>query len=420
MSSHQAPNTHTAIGTPDASPRMADAMPDWHDPARKRATPRRLLVGVLPGEGIGPEIIPVALDVLGAVASQLPGELEVRVGGTIGEEAERRSGSSLTPEVIDFCDEVFRDGGAILCGPGGNRFVYNLRRRFDLYCKFTPINPLPVLAGVGVVRGDARMGTDIAIVRENASGLYFGTGLRTATDDGDEIATHTFSYRRAEVERLIHTAGRLALRRRGRLMVAVKPNGVPEISELWRDVLAAFAATHPVDASLLEIDNALYQVVAAAPEFDVVAAPNLFGDMLSDTAALLLGSRGLSYSGNFGAGGRGVFQTGHGCAHDLAGRDVANPIGQIHSAAMMLREVFGAASAAAAIMEGVERALERGARTADIHQAGTRLLGTRAMGATIVAAVAEVVAERRDGMREGRSASANVLPGVPDEMVQAT
>jgi 3-isopropylmalate dehydrogenase len=378
----------SALQLPTEAVVLGNVLPDWHQhhPTSGPA-PERLRVGVLPGEGIGPEIIAATIEVMEAVGALLPAALDLSFGGAIGVEAERRSGSSLTSDVIEFCDAIFSHGGTVLCGPGGNRFVYNLRRRFDLYCKFTPIVPVRAIAAAGPVRSAARTGVDMVIVRENASGLYFGHGGRDTDPDGCEIATHRFSYRRDEVERIVHVAGRLARQRRGRLCMAVKPNGVPEISALWSDVLAGLLAEHPLETVTLEIDNALYQIVASAQRFDVIVAPNLFGDVLSDTAALLLGSRGMSYSGNYGPKGRAVFQTGHGCAHDLAGRDVANPVGQIHSAAMMLREVYGAHTAALAITDAVEEVLRSGARTVDISEPRSRVVGTREMGTLIAAAV---------------------------------
>ncbi len=367
------------------SPGLAESLRDWN--RRERVAPdasrRTLTIGLLPGEGVGPEVIGATLDVLRAVAELRDLQLDLRTEGPIGAEAEAKHGRSLTPAVERFCESIFADGGAILCGPGGNRFVYDLRRRFDLYCKFTPIQPLRALEDAGPVRGEAREGVDLIVVRENTGGVYFGQGERRIEPGRGEIARCTFGYERREVERIVATAADLARRRRGRLCMALKPNGVPAISRLWMDVLDEQCAESPLEACVLEIDNALYQLVAAARAFDVVVAPNMFGDLLSDAAALLLGSRGMSFSGNFGPNGRSVFQTGHGSAHDLAGRDLANPIGQIHSAAMMLREAFGESAAADAIHRAVIEVLESGVRTPDIAGPGSRRVGTRDMGRAI-------------------------------------
>ena len=386
------PPTEVHIGAVARSSLIA-TLPDWHSPARRNGASKPTVIGILAGEGVGPEVIAAALDVLAAAQDEAGLKLDLRYAGPIGVEAEIKHGHSLTPEVIRFCETIFEDGGAVLCGPGGNRFVYNLRKQFDLYCKFTPIHPLAALRNAGPIRAEARDGVDIIVVRENAGGIYFGTGDRRSDSTRGEIAHHEFSYSRTEVRRIVDVAARLAARRRRRLCMVLKPNGVPEVSALWSDVLCEIAPHHAIETSVLEIDNAVYQIAASARQFDVVVAPNLFGDILSDTAALLLGSRGMSYSGNFGPAHRAVFQTGHGSAHDLAGKDRANPIGQIQSAAMMLSEAFGEHEAAAAIQRGIEIALATGARTPDIAGPDSRIVGTREMGRLIADSVRQAFAE---------------------------
>lgn len=370
----------------DSAPslRLTSALPEWAADTSRRIEPqkRRCVIGVLPGEGVGPEVTAIATDLLRQVAALWDLDFEIRLGGAIGTAAERAHGQPLTAEVVSFCEAIFADDGAILCGPGGGRFVYDLRARFDLFCKFTPVRPLPALRDTGVLRPDAVADVDLVVVRENASGLYFGEGRRTP-----DAATHSFCYRREEISRIVAVAIRLAQRRRRQLTLVVKQAAVREVSELWREIFDELTREQALDLSCLEVDNANYQIIANARAFDVVLAPNLFGDILSDGAALLLGSRGMSFSGNFGAPGVAVYQTGHGAAHDLAGQDRANPIGQILSATLLLRESFGLEAPAAALEAAVAKTLGAGLRTADIAAPGRPVVGTREMGRAIAGAL---------------------------------
>ncbi len=358
--------------------RLVSALPEWagHTPASSDA-----VIGVLRGEGIGPEVVDAALGILDLVGKCTGERFDVRMGGKIGLPAQAESGRPLTPEVIDFCQTIFEERGAVLCGPGGGRFVYDLRARFDLYCKFTPIQPVPALRNVGVLKPEAVSKVDLIVVRENTGGLYFGDG--EIVGEAEKSARHSFEYTEAQVHRILEAAIRLAQMRRGKLSVVLKPGGIPAISKLWQGKLEELAARAAIQPEVLEVDNAVYQLIANASRFDVVVAPNAFGDILSDGASLLLGSRGMSYSGNFGAAGCAVYQTGHGAAHDLAGTNRANPIGQILSLAMMLRESFGHQEAAEAIETAIAETLRGGWRTADIAEGGSRVVGTKEMGARI-------------------------------------
>ncbi len=362
--------------------RLCEALPGW--------TPRppadRVLVGVLVGEGVGEEVIPCALDVLRAACAEGAPQLEIRRGGLIGNPALREHGRALTGEVVDFCRRVFADGGTLLCGPGGGRFVYELRAEFDLYCKYTPIRPMAVLRDCGVVRADHLRDIDILAVRENTSGLYFGTSRRFGSADEDTFV-HEFRYCRAEVTRILRCAFQAASKRRGKVSVTTKPGGLPVVSALWVDLAHEFACELGIELTVLEIDNAVYQMIARPQAFDVIVSPNMFGDVLADSGALLLGSRGMSYSGNFGGDGPAVYQTGHGAAHDIAGHDLANPIGQMLSVAMMLRESFGLPRQAALVEAAIGNTLARGYRTRDIAGANSTPVGTRAMGDLVTEAV---------------------------------
>lgn len=342
----------------------------------------RFLIGVLEGEGVGPDLIAVVLDLLQLAGQRWQLDFDIRFGSAIGTVAEKKHGAALTADVVSFCKSIFSDCGAVLCGPGGSRFVYDLRARFDLFCKFTPVRPMPSLEDAGVLKSSAVHGVDMVVVRENVSGLYFNEGLLS-----DSEATHTFCYRSEDVRRIVNVAIQLSKQRRQRLTLAVKPAAIKAVSQLWMDIFEELTADQGLATSILEIDNASYQIIAAAESFDVVVAPNMFGDILSDGAALLLSSRGMSYSGNFSPTGDAVYQTGHGAAYDLAGKDKANPIGQILSATFMLRESFGLHEPAAAIEAAVEQTLAAGIRTADIAAPGSRVVSTREMGSYIASAL---------------------------------
>jgi 3-isopropylmalate dehydrogenase len=354
------------------------------------------VIGLLPGTGIGPEVTDVALRVLRAVEETLGLSFEIRRGGPIGEAAEQVCGAALSDSVVTFCTEVFRDGGAILSGPGGGRYVYDLRRQFELFCKLAPVRSWPALSGLGCLRPAACPELDLLFVRDNCGGVYQGN-WRVERDDRGETAYHAFSYSESEVRRLARVAVSLAANRRGRVHVIVKRGGVPAVSELWQRVALEVATTHPVQVVIINADFAAFELVQHPELFDVILTPNLFGDILVDLSAVLQGSRGVTFSGNFAADGRAVYQTNHGCAHDLAGTDTANPAGQLLALAMLLRESFAQPGAAALIESGLTAAWDSGCRTADLAVPGCQVLGTRAMGEAVVRQIvglSRVAAER--------------------------
>jgi 3-isopropylmalate dehydrogenase len=359
--------------------RLTDCVPGWETHRSERPS---CVIGALPGEGIGPEVVGAALRVLEAVARAAGVHFDVREDRG----ARRRTGHALSEEVAGFCASVFEAGGAVLCGPVGGRFVYELRGRFDLYCKLVPLRPSPALADASIVRPERLGGVDLLIVRENVGGVYFGEFGRR--DDG-RVAYQHFSYSADQVARIVAIAVELAARRRGKLTVIVKNGGIPEVSALWREQAEAAAAGRGVAVEAVDVDNASFQLVAQPQRFDVVVAPNLLGDVLADAATILIGSRGMSYSTNFGPQGRAVYQTGHGAARDLAGSDGANPVAQILSLAMMLRESFGLARLALRIEAAIERVLASGFRTADIAGPRNRIVGTREMAERIAEEAAE-------------------------------
>lgn len=357
-------------------------------PPARPADPGYIL-GVLPGTGIGPQVVDSALKVLRATAGALELKFVVRHGGPIGEEAEVKYGRGLIEPVTSFCAGIFAAGGAVLSGPGGGRYVYDLRRHFDLFCKFVPVTPWPALAFAGKLASRHLHGVDLLIVRDNAGGVYQGEWSERATPAGRR-ADHTFHYTEEQVHRITAVAARAAAARRGGLHVIVKAGGVPGITELWSAIGLANGRRHGVETATMNVDLAGYELIQNPTRFDVIVAPNLFGDILADLTGVLLASRGVTFSGNFDAAGHGVYQTNHGCAHDLADRDIANPAGQILSLAMLLRESFGLEEAASLIERGLVRAWADGWRTADVAEPGCRVIGTRALTDRVVEQIGQL------------------------------
>jgi 3-isopropylmalate dehydrogenase len=339
-------------------------------------------IGIVEGAGIGPEVIAAALQVLEAVRQVLGLSLQLRRGAPVGEEAEARCGDPLPEEAIRFFSEVLDAGGAVLSGPSGGRYVYDLRKRFDLFCKFVPVRPWPQLSRAGVVSTNELSRVDLLIVRDNVGGVYQGEWQMHTTSAG-RVASHSFTYTDAQVQRLAEVAARAAAGRRGALHVVVKDAGVPSIAALWRDVAETAANRQGVEAKFVNVDFAAYELIRHPAAFDVVLTPNLFGDILVDLTGALLGSRGVTFSGNFDGAGRAVYQTNHGCARDLAGADVANPAGQILSLAMLLRESFGLDQAATLMERALAETWAQGWRTADLAESGSSVIGTRAMASRV-------------------------------------
>lgn len=357
--------------------RCSRAFRDWDRIGR--APVETAVIGLLDGEGIGPELLAVCRGILERVGVCCGQRFAFETGPVIGHPAFRATGHWVTPELEQFCHDIHTRRGAVLCGPGGGRFVYELRRALGLFCKLVPLRPTAALRDIGPLRPEALSDVDILVVRENLGGLYQGLG-NADEQGGRRRARHCFEYDAAQVTDILEVAARLAELRRGRLCVVHKPGGVPSISALWRETAEQVCAGRALELQLLEVDNACYQMIADARAFDVVVASNMFGDVLADGASVLLGSRGMSFSANFSADGIGIYQTGHGAAHDLVGHDRANPVGQIQSLVFMLREHFDLDRIADAIELGVEDVLTAGWRTADIMATGCRQVGTRKLG----------------------------------------
>ena len=341
------------------------------------------LIGVLRGEGVGPEVVPAALDLLDILAQHTSRRIVLREGGEIGLPAKAAFGQCLSSEVSAFAEEIFAENGALFCGPGGDRFVYELRERFDLYCKFTPIQPLAELRQAGALKAEVVDGVDILAVRDNLEGIYQGSWETTRDAAGHSVASHRFHYSEPVVTKLMAIAFRAASLRRGRLHVILKPGGVPSISSLWRVCYEELADQYDVEVFEQEVDNTVYQLVTNPRQFDVIISPNLFGDVIADCASSLLASRGLSYSGNFNSRGHAAYQTGHGAARDIAGLNLANPTGQILSLAMMLRESFAWPEAAARLVDAVKLTLTGGLCTLDVVMPGCTVIGTEEFGKAV-------------------------------------
>lgn len=350
----------------------------------RRVDVRSRLVGLIPGEGVGPALGGIAHDVLVALGERSGNPFEIVWGGLIGADAVRAHGSSLTDATAAWFGGLFERGGAALCGPGGHRFVYDLRRRFDLYCKVSPIRVDDELLGAARLRPDLVRGLDLLVVRDNAAGIYQGSWRIGSDEDGARFAEHTFSYRERDVRRLVEAAARLAKGRRGAMCVVAKHGGVPTITQLWQSVTEEVARAHGLEARVIDADLAAYQLMHDPRAFDVVVCPNMIGDILGDLLAVALGSRGLSYSGNFATSGAAVYQTNHGSAWDLVDKDCANPVAHLYALAMMLEESYGLADDAADLRAAIRSVWRDGLKTADVAAPGDEVIGTRAFGARVV------------------------------------
>lgn len=360
----------------------------------------RPLIGVFGGEGIGPELWDCARRVLTVVERMGGVNAEIELGGAIGLEARDVSGGELTGDVIEFCGDVFGRGGAVLAGPGGGRFVYDMRSEFELYVKFSPIVPAGALVDGGRLKGACVKGVDIQFVRDNIAGVYQGCETVGESEVGDEMVRHTFSYTAGQVRALVEAGAGLARGRRGgRVTVVVKKGGMPVMSSMWARVAKEVCGVAGVELEIMDVDYCAYRLIQEPGSFDVVIAPNLIGDILSDLGAVLLGSRGLSYAGSYSATGAAVYQTNHGSAHDLVGTGRANPGGHLYALAMMLRESFGWVAEADAIVGGMEDVWEDGWRTDDL---GTgvdeqKVIGSEAFMDRVVEAVGRRVDESGEG-----------------------
>jgi 3-isopropylmalate dehydrogenase len=350
-------------------------------------------IALLPGDGIGPEIVAQAVKVLKALDG-LPLELEqAPVGGA----AYDASGDPLPAATLALA----RKADAILFGAVGDwkydslprekrpeQAILGLRRELELFANLRPALLYPELAGASSLRPEVVAGLDILILRELTGDIYFGKprGVRRLPS-GEREGFDTMTYTEGEIRRVAELGFELA-RKRGRKLCSVDKANVLETSQFWRDIVIEIGKRYPdVTLSHMYVDNAAMQLVRNPKQFDVIVTGNLFGDILSDEASMLTGSIGMLPSASLDAAGKGLYEPIHGSAPDLAGKDAANPLATILSAAMMLRYTFDRADAAERIERAVRAVLQQGYRTADIHEGGMRQVGTTEMGDAVVAAL---------------------------------
>ncbi|MCB1679760.1 MAG: 3-isopropylmalate dehydrogenase [Halioglobus sp.] len=352
---------------------------------------------VLPGDYIGPEIVAEAVGVLETVDARFNLDLELEYG-LLGGAALDKTGVPLPPETL----ERARAADAILLGAVGGpkwdanerqlrpeRGLLGIRSALQLFGNLRPAILYPQLAGASSLKPEVVSGLDILIVRELTGGIYFGEprGVRTRSD-GEREGFNTYVYRESEIRRIGHLAFSLA-RQRNRRVCSVDKANVLEVTVLWREIMDEVGSQYPdVELSHMYVDNAAMQLVRAPKQFDVLVTGNMFGDILSDAAAMLTGSIGMLPSASLDGDGRGMYEPCHGSAPDIAGRGQANPLATILSVAMMLRYTLGSPDAAAAVERAVSSVLDAGLRTPDIHAApGQRLVSTKEMGAAVMAAL---------------------------------
>ena len=352
-------------------------------------------VAVLPGDGIGPEIIAQALKVLRQLG--LPLELqEAPVGGA----AYEASGEPLPPATLALA----KAADAVLFGAVGDarydklprakrpeQAILGLRKELGLFANLRPAQVHPELAAASALKPEVVAGLDILIVRELTGDIYFGEPKGIRQTQGEREGFDTMRYRESEIRRIAQVAFDAARSRKkngGARVCSVDKANVLETSQLWREVVTAEGAKYPdIELSHMYVDNCAMQLVRNPKQFDVIVTGNLFGDILSDEASMLTGSIGMLPSAALDARGKGLYEPIHGSAPDITGRGVANPLATILSVAMMLRYSLGQAQAAGRIEAAVAKVLKAGLRTADIHTAGTRKVGTQEMGDAVLAAL---------------------------------
>lgn len=351
---------------------------------------------VLPGDGIGPEIVGQATRVLDALIADHGLDMTYEsalVGGSSFDE----HGVPLTDEVL----EKARQADSVLLGAVGGpkweqyeiavrpeKALLKLRSELKLFGNLRPAILYPQLASASSLKPELVSGLDVLIVRELTGGIYFGQprGIRT-NNNGEREGFNTYIYSESEIERIAHVAFRAAMLRGKRLCSVDKAN-VLEVTELWREVMTRVGKEYPeVELTHMYVDNAAMQLVRAPKQFDVMVTGNMFGDILSDCAAMLTGSIGMLPSASLDAKGKGMYEPIHGSAPDIAGQNKANPLATILSVSMMLRHSFGEEALADKIENAVSTVLDQGYRTGDIYTDGMKLVSTSEMGDAVLAAL---------------------------------
>jgi len=350
-------------------------------------------ITLLPGDGIGPEIMAVTVEVLSAIAQKHDLKFtftEALIGGAAIDE----TGQPLPAETLATC----RNSDAVLLAAiGGYKWdnlprqqrpetgLLALRAGLGLFANLRPATILPQLIDASSLKREVVEGVDIMVVRELTGGIYFGQPKGIfETETGEKRGVNTMAYTESEIDRIAKVGFETAQKRQGRLCSVDKAN-VLDVSQLWRDRIIAMAKDYPnVELSHLYVDNAAMQLVRAPKQFDTIVTGNLFGDILSDAAAMLTGSIGMLPSASLGADSPGVFEPVHGSAPDIAGQDKANPLAQVLSAAMMLRYGLDEPDAASQIEQAVNQVLDEGYRTGDIVSSGTTAVGCRQIGKVLI------------------------------------
>jgi 3-isopropylmalate dehydrogenase len=341
-------------------------------------------IAVLPGDGIGPEIIAQAVKVLKSVGQKYHREFkfsEALIGGAACD----ATGHPLPGATLELC----RNSDAVLLGAvGGPRWdqlpvhlrpeaggLLSLRKELGLYVNLRPVKVYPALASASPLKPEVVRGVDLLVVRELTGGLYFGKKYRQSLPGGGVRAVDTLEYTTAEIERVARFAFEQARRRRKKVTSVDKAN-ILESSRHWREVVTAAGREYPeIELEHMYVDNCAMQLVKNPRQFDVLVTENLFGDILSDQASVLAGSLGMLPSASLG-GSTGLFEPVHGSAPDLAGRQAANPIAAVLSGAMLLRYALDLKAAADCVERAVARVLDFGARTADLAEEGAETLNT--------------------------------------------
>ena len=352
-------------------------------------------IAVLPGDGIGQEIVAEAVKVIKALQAD---GLDVEMNeGLVGGTAYDATGTPLPEETLTLAKE----SDAILLGAvGGYKWesldiavrpekgLLGLRAELDLFANLRPAILYPQLADSSTLKPEVVSGLDIMIVRELTGGIYFGQprGVRTL-ENGERQGYNTLVYKESEVKRIAEVAFDIARKRDSRVCSVDKAN-VLEVTEMWRDVVNELHEDNKdIELSHMYVDNAAMQLVRAPKQFDVMVTTNMFGDILSDCAAMLTGSIGMLPSASLNSKGQGMYEPIHGSAPDIAGQNVANPLATILSVAMMLRYSLDESAMADRIDKAVDKVLDQGLRTADIFSDGMKQVGTSEMGDAVVAAL---------------------------------
>lgn len=340
----------------------------------------------MPGEGVGPEVLEASLRVLRRLCA-LDGLLIEVEHGVIGQEALDAYGEALPRETVRLCD----DADAILFGAVARHGILELRQEFGFYANLRPIRVSPSLVNQSSLRPEIVAGVDLLIVRELASGIYFGPSERGADERGP-YGSHTMKYYDAEIRRIARDALAQAQQRSGRLTVAHKENALPKIG--WQALVKEEAAAFPgvtVEGAL--VDSLAMELVRQPKRYDVIVAGNLFGDILSDLGGAITGSLGMLPSASLNEAGFGLFEPVHGTAPDIAGRGIANPLGMLASIEMMLAH-WGENGAATRLRQAQETALARGLRTADlVSDKRAKTLSTNEMADAVADILEEAAVE---------------------------